>query len=205
MIHGQNRFDRGSMDALLTSQISGAPFEDQSDEALAARALHDPEAFTLLYRAYALDVYRYCYRRLQDRDFAEDATSQTFINAYAGLRRLGHKPFRPWLFAIAHNVVVDVHRNRRRFSALCDVDSREDPDPSPETLAIDREQRDAMQRLLRQLSKRDREVVELRLAGLTGREIAQTLDCSPDAVRAAQYRAMHRLRELWDKEGIGER
>lgn len=193
------------MDILLSSQVSGATCEDQSDDALAARSLHDPEAFTLLYRAYALDVYRYCYRRLQDRDSAEDATSQTFVNAYAGLRRLGHKPFRPWLFAIAHNVVVDMHRARRPLSPLDDVDVQEDPDPSPETRAIAREQRDAMQRLLRQLSKRDREVVELRMAGLTGREIAQALGCSRDAVRAAQYRAMHRLRELLETEGIGER
>jgi RNA polymerase sigma-70 factor (ECF subfamily) len=193
------------MDALLSGQVSGGTFEDQSDDVLAERALYDPEAFTLLYRAHALNVYRYCYRKLQDRDSAEDATSQTFVNAYAGLRRLGHKPFRPWLFAIAHNVVVDMHRTRRPLSSLDDVDVQQDPDPSPETLAIAGEQRDAMQRLLRQLPKRDREVVELRMAGLTGGEIAQALGCSRDAVRAAQYRAIHRLRELMETEGTGER
>jgi RNA polymerase sigma-70 factor (ECF subfamily) len=192
------------MDALLSSQVSGATFEEQTDEALAARAVSDPEAFTLLYRAYALDVFRYCFRRLQDRDIAEDATSQTFVNAYTGLHRLGHKPFRPWLFAIARNVVVDLHRTRSKLSPLDDALVREAPDPSPEALAIDQEQRDAMQVLLRQLTKRDREVVELRLAGLTGREIAQTLNCSREAVRAAQYRATHRLRELLMKEGNGE-
>lgn len=190
------------MDALLRNHASGKTYEDDSDNALAARALHDPEAFTLLYRSYALDVYRYCYRRLQDRYTAEDATSQTFVNAYAGLRRLGHKPFRPWLFTIAHNVVVDVHRNRRPHSSLDEAVIREDGGPSPEMVAIEHEQRDAMQQLLRRLSKRDREVVELRLAGLTGREIAQTLGCSGEAVRAAQYRAMRHLRELLNTEGI---
>ena len=192
------------MDALLSAHSSGATVSDDSDDALAARALHEPEAFTILYRAYALDVYRYCYRRLRDREAAEDATSQTFTNAYAGLSRLGRKPFRPWLFTIAHNVVTDVHRGRRPSFPLEGMDVREDPDPSPEALAINREQEDAMQLLLRRLPKRDREVVELRLAGLTGREIAQTLSCSPQAVRAAQYRAINRLRELMEREGIGE-
>jgi RNA polymerase sigma-70 factor (ECF subfamily) len=192
------------MDALLSAHSSGATGSDESDDALAARALHEPEAFTLLYRAYALDVYRYCYRRLRDREAAEDATSQTFTNAYAGLRLLGRKPFRPWLFTIAHNVVTDVYRGRRPSFPLEGMDTREDPDPSPEALAINREQEDAMQLLLRRLPKRDREVVELRLAGLTGREIAQTLSCSPQAVRAAQYRAINRLRELMEREGIGE-
>lgn len=190
------------MDALLGNPITGATLDADSDSALAIRALHDPEAFTLLYRAYALDVYRYCYRRLQDRETAEDATSQTFVNAYAGLRRLGHKPFRPWLFTIAHNVVVDVHRSRRPHFSLDEAEIHEAVDPSPEALALDHEQHDTMQRLLRQLTKRDREVVELRLAGLTGREIAQTLGCSGEAVRSAQYRAMRHLRELLGTEGI---
>ena len=193
------------MDALLSSQVSGTTVSDETDDALAARALHDPEAFTILYRAYALDVFRYCNRRLHNREAAEDATSQTFVNAYHGLCRLGGKPFRPWLFAIARNVVIDAHRSRRPLVSLEEVDTRADQDPSPEAQAIDREQRDAVQRLLRQLSGRDREVVELRLAGLTGAEIAQTLDCSREAVRAAQYRAMHRLRELVGTKGIDER
>lgn len=196
------------MDAILSTQAPGAPSIAESDDALAARALHDPEAFACLYRTFALDVYRYCYRRLQDREAAEDATSQIFTNAYFGLRLLGGKPFRPWLFAIAHNVVVDIHRARRPLFSLDEadqVDTREDPDPSPETLAIDREQQNAVQLLLQELPKRDREVIELRLAGLSGREIAQTLNCSHEAVRAAHYRAIHRMRELLNTEGIFER
>ena len=98
------------MGTLLSSPVSGTTFDEASDAALAARALHDAEAFTTLYRAYAMDIYRYCYRRLCNREAAEDATSQIFINAYTGLHRLGNKPFRPWLFTIARNVVVDVHR-----------------------------------------------------------------------------------------------
>lgn len=184
------------MDTLLSSQEPGRTLDEASDDALAARALHDPEAFTILYRSYALEVFRYCNRRLQDHDAAEDAASQTFVNAYAGLHRLGRKPFRPWLFAIAHNVVVDAHRNRRPLFSLQETDTHEDPNPSPEAEVIEREQRITLQALLQQLPKRDREVVELRLSGLTGREIAQALDCSHDAVRTAHYRALQRMREL---------
>ena len=191
------------MDALLSSLYPSTVIGDESDDALAARALHDPEAFTILYRTHALAVFHYCHRKLQDREAAEDATSQTFINAYSGLRRLGNKPFRPWLFAIAHNVVVDAHRKRRPWLPLDEMSLHEDPDPSPETQAIDHEQQDAIQLVLQQLPKRDREVIELRLAGLTGAEIAQTLGCSREAIRTAQYRAVHRLREHF-AQGAGE-
>lgn len=191
------------MDALLNSLNSSTVIDDESGDALAARALYDPEAFTMLYRAHALAVYRYCHGKLHDRDAAEDATSQTFMHAYAGLRRLENKPFRPWLFAIAHNVVVDAQRKRRTLLPLGDLSFHEAPDPSPESQAIDHEQQDAIQLLLRRLPKRDREVLELRLAGLTGSEIAQTLGCSREAIRAAQYRAVHRMRELF-VQGAGE-
>ena len=39
-----------------------------------------------------------------------------------------------------------------------------------------------------------REVIELRLAGLTGREIAEAMERSVDAVKMLQLRAMKRLR-----------
>lgn len=190
------------MDALLSSQVSNTRLDDASDAMLAKRAMHETDAFAALYRSHALEVYRYCYRRLRDREAAEDATSQTFMNAYTGLHRLGNKPFRPWLFAIARNVVVDVHRARRPVFSLDETIDREDSDPSPEALALDGEQRDAVQQLLSQLPSRDREVVELRLAGFTGEEIAQTLNCSREAVRAAHYRAMQRMRMLVNAEGI---
>ncbi len=192
------------MDTLLRSRAPRTTADDTADAVLAGRAIRDAEAFTTLYRAYALDVYHYCYRRLGNREAAEDATSQIFINAYTGLHRLGKKPFRPWLFAIARNVVVDTHRSRRSWFPLDETFDREDNGPSPETIAIDLEQRDTVQQLLRQLPTRDREVVELRLAGLTGAEIAQTLNCRREALRSAHYRAMQRIREFVTEEGVIE-
>jgi RNA polymerase sigma factor (sigma-70 family) len=48
--------------------------------------------------------------------------------------------------------------------------------------------------LVQELPDRPREVVELRLAGLTDREIAEVLGISGQAVRQAQSRAVAQLR-----------
>ena len=172
------------------------------DEApLVAAARCDPRAFGPLYRRYVDPVYRYCSRRLGTREEAEDATSQVFTQALAGLPRLGNQPFRAWLFAIAHNVVADVHRARRPTVPLPAADSREDPDPTPEQAALAAEEGRAVRALLAQLPADQRELIELRLAGLTDVEIARVLGRSHGAIRVAQHRTVLRLRALRERAG----
>jgi RNA polymerase sigma-70 factor (ECF subfamily) len=172
------------------------PAVSDDDAPAVAAALADPAAFAALYRRYATDVYRYCYRRLANREAAEDATSQIFTRAITGLGGIKGRPFRPWLFTIAHNVLVDSYRARRLTASLDEIPEREDPSPTPESEAIAGEDRGVVQLLLVQLPERDRQVIELRLAGLSGLEIAQTLGCSHGAVRVAHHRAIERMRQL---------
>ena len=80
------------------------------EEAIIARARHDPAAFAPLYRHYVRPIYAFCHQRLGDRELAEDATSQVFVNAFAALPRYQSGSFRAWLYAIARNVVTDMRR-----------------------------------------------------------------------------------------------
>jgi RNA polymerase sigma-70 factor (ECF subfamily) len=169
------------------------------DDALVALARADRAAFGLLYDRYAEAVFRYCDRRLRDRPLAEDATSQVFVRALRGLGGYRGGPtgsFRSWLFAIAHNVTADVLRTApgdRPLEAALDV---VDDAPGPEDLALDEELRGSLRALLAHLTVDQRRIIELRLAGLTGVEIAAALGRHPDAIRAGQLRATNRLREL---------
>ena len=174
---------------------------DGSDEALATRAQHDRHAFTPLYRRYVTPVHRYCYRRLGDRTAAEDATSVIFTKALDALPRFRDGSFRGWLFTIAHHVVVDTLRARRPGVPLDAAGSIVDVAPLPEEIALTSEARQSVRALLSHLTPRQREVIELRLAGLTGPEIAQALGLGQSAVDVAQFRAMRRLRGLLIEEG----
>ena len=186
------------MDATLNLDARDAVATDSSvDRAAVARTLLEPDAFSVLYRKYVSDVYRYCYRRLEDREAAEDVTSLIFMNAFAALPTLGERPFRPWLLTIARNAMIDRYRRRgpveMPFAALLE---RADGAVSPEDLAIDRENANAIHRLFDQLSERDRQIVELRLTGLTGVEVAAAMQCSHAVVRTAQHRAFGKIRAL---------
>jgi RNA polymerase sigma factor (sigma-70 family) len=169
-----------------------------SDRTLVADAADDPCAFDALFTRYWDAVYRYCFSRLGSREDAEDAAIQILAKVHAGLGRFSdaHDSFRSWLFTIAHNEVANRRRHADRHSEvpLEYAEGISDPAPSPEEHAIAAGEIEETRRTLAQLTQRPRQVMELRLAGLTDREIASVLEIGHDAVRQAQSRGLAQLR-----------
>jgi RNA polymerase sigma-70 factor (ECF subfamily) len=174
----------------------------EDDEAwLIERARHDHAAFAPLYRRYVGPIYGYCHHRLGAREAAEDATSLAFTKALAGLPTYRGPSFRAWLFGIAHHVVADALRVRGPDAPLDAAPDAIDRAPGPEHLALAEDDRRTLRALLSVLTKDQRAVVELRLAGLTSAEIGHALGCSRNAVDVAHHRAMDRMRRALDVAG----
>ena len=173
-----------------------AAVDEASDEVLVALAVQDRQAFGLLNDRYVGPIYRYCHSRLGDREAAEDATSLVFARALAALPTHRGVSFRSWLFTIAHHVVLNTRRDASVDRPLDLALAVADPSPSPEDLAAASERRHAVSHALALLPAEQRDVVVLRLAGLTGPEVATTLGRSHDSVRATQRRALAHLRQL---------
>jgi RNA polymerase sigma-70 factor, ECF subfamily len=169
---------------------------DDPDALLVSWARENPQAFVALYDRYFPAVYGYCLSQLGDRDAAEDAASQTFLKALAalpGYREAGR--FRPWLFTIAHNAVLDVHRAKRPVDGLEAAAEVIDPTLGPEEEVIAVLDRDWLEAAIARLPENERQVLELRRAGLRGQEIAQVLGISHEAAKKRQSRAMDRIRD----------
>ena len=171
--------------------------EATPDEELVGRAQRgEREAFGALYDRHLPRVFRYCGRLLGGREAAEDATARVFANALAALPAFRARSFRAWLFAIAHNVVVDELRARRAALPLEAAADVPDPEPPPEEAALAAADRHAVLALLPRLAEDQRHVVALRLAGLSAAEIGEALGKSRNAVDGLQHRAVLRLRAL---------
>jgi RNA polymerase sigma-70 factor, ECF subfamily len=174
----------------------------EAEALLVADAQRDPAAFARLYEIYYDDVYRYCYHRLRSVQAAEDAASVIFTNALAALPRFRLNPragsFRSWLFVIAHNVVANQQRGRERWHVvpLADAEAVQDRELSPEDAAMASEARQTIHDVLGRLTEEQRQVVELRLSGLSDAEIGRVLGRRQGAIRAAQFRAVARLRAI---------
>ncbi|MCA9877436.1 MAG: RNA polymerase sigma factor [Thermomicrobiales bacterium] len=168
---------------------------EASDEELVLLAQRgDRDAFGLLYDRYLSRVHGYCYRVLGTRESAEDATTETFIRALAGLPGCRAGSFRPWLFAIAHNVTVDVLRRQRTIS-LAHVPEPVDP-AEFEDAVLTAADWQRIERVLGHLSDDQRHVVALRLTGLSTAEIGESLGKTRNAIDALQHRALLRLKSL---------
>lgn len=177
--------------------ISPAPV--LTDAELVRLAKADRQAFGPLYDRYVDRVYGYCYRRLRTREAAEDATSQVFLRAMTaiGTHRDGTS-FPAWLFTIAERTVIDIWRRQRPQVSLDQgvIPERADRDPNPEEAALAAEGRDDLRSLLIHLPDDQRRAIELRLADLTGPEVAQVMGRPPGAVKMLQFRAITTLRRL---------
>jgi RNA polymerase sigma-70 factor, ECF subfamily len=160
----------------------------------------DAQTFAALYDHYLDPIYKYCSRRLPTAEDAEDATSLVFAKALVDLpRQRDSGALRAWLFAIAHNVVADHYRARQPTVVLTAADAVADR-TSAEARSHDD---DELRSLLARLPADQARILELRLAGLTGPEIARVLGKSHAAVKVAQFRAYGRLRELLRPSGGG--
>lgn len=173
---------------------------ESSDAQLMHMALIDRNAFGLLFDRYWDSVFTYCNYRLGDWHQAEDAASRVFVRALAALDHFSAHDnplgFRSWLFTIARNDVIDTHRHRNRF-ATANLDAAQilpDGAESMEEQIIRSEEEHLLRTILGQLDDDQRELLELRLTGLSAAEIGAVLGKSPEAVRAAQSRSIKALR-----------
>ena len=86
----------------------------------------DDDAVRELYRQYGRLVFTIAVRILGDRQLAEDATQQTFLQAWRAASTFdpGRDPA-PWLATITRRVAIDMQRSEaRRPSTSLEVDER---------------------------------------------------------------------------------
>ena len=89
---------------------------DCNDQELVARAQNgDTEAFNPLVRKYQQKIYHLIYRKVGDRETAQDLCQEVFLKAWQALPNFkGQSVFYSWLYQIAVNRSIDFLRKRDR-------------------------------------------------------------------------------------------
>lgn len=174
--------------------MSLSSVQEAGERQLVEAAQQDPRRFGELYELHFARVYAYVWRRVGDRDAAEDVTSEVFHHALANLKKFEWRgaPFGAWLMRIASNAIADRWRRRARENATELADDPASGEPSPEEV----EMRAQLFRLVRELPAEQRRVIEMRFAEEKSiREISVALGRTEGAVKQLQFRGMQALRE----------
>jgi RNA polymerase sigma-70 factor (ECF subfamily) len=134
------------------------------------------------------------------KEHSEDVVQETFLRLLRHFVEQGtDENLRAWVFRVAHNLSMDLHRSERRW--IRDDESqpnpilrdRVDPAPNPEQKIILDERMRQFERAFARLTPKQRHCVLLRAEGLRYRAIAQLLGVSVQRVGELMQRAISLL------------
>lgn len=169
--------------------------ENDSDEALVAASLRQPEAFGVFYRRHVGAVNGFLASRLGDQTTAADLTAEVFAAAVASRGRFDARrgSAETWIWQITRSKLVDqvrhqrvVDRHRRSLGMTIDASTDEYDLGGERTPALD---------ALESLPAAQREaVLEHVLEGIPHAELAHRLGTDPATVRKRVSRGLGALR-----------
>lgn len=185
------------------------------DYALIRRAIAgDQQAYNDLMGRYRNAVFHLMYKKLNNREDADDLTQEAFSKAFHKLHT--YTPtyaFSTWLFKIANNNCIDhIRRKKIRFYSIDDpiqADSKKDYSDhikadtlNPEQEFMHGQKIGMVRQVIGTLSFKYRLMIEMRFfEEMTYDEIAQELDIPLGTVKAQLFRAKEMMREQLQKPG----
>lgn len=171
-------------------------FHGKAEELARKRA-----AVAKLYETHFARIARYITVRIGNISEAEDMASEVFIRALRSVesyKEMG-APMEAWLFKIAHNMVVNYHRDKSRRPSHTPLDEAF-PIPATDNFVEDVERREEIEQLhqaMKELSDAQRQILALRFGGeMSSQQVAEVIGKKPGAVREMQSAAVKKLRQI---------
>ncbi len=141
----------------------------------------------------------FLYRVNFNRELAEDLTSEVFLKALKNFDSFDEtKSFQSWIFAIAHNHLVNHYRIAGRETQLFEEQYLTQVDTHKVEINYELE---LVMKIINQMEQSDREILLLRFVDeLSNSEIAQLLAKEEGAIRTKMSRSLAKLRSMLDKK-----
>jgi RNA polymerase sigma-70 factor (ECF subfamily) len=157
----------------------------------------DRTAFARLVEHYWDRLYRWLYRLTRDSHVAEDLAQETFLKAFAGLKKFqAGTNFSAWLFRIAHNNFANYCRALARTREEL-PEELSDRRRGPLEEAASAEAVRSLTKAMNRLPAEFRAALLLRVEeGLSFRQIAEVLDLTEETARWRVFKARQKMLSL---------
>ena len=157
----------------------------------------DMAAFDELMIRYERQIYRLCYRFVENRDDALDLAQEVFIKAFEHLGTFRRESsLKTWLYRIAINHCINhVRKHSQEFVEVSEWTGS--TNASVQSQLEEREQREQFRRLVKKLPPKQKAILELRInEQLSYDEIARISGRSVSTIKASVFFALEKLRKL---------
>jgi RNA polymerase sigma-70 factor (ECF subfamily) len=175
------------------------------------------QEFDELFKTHYEGVFRLLYRIVGTREEAEDLAQETFMR----LHKAGHlwdrrrrtddrrHNIRGWLYRVASNLAYNALRSEGRrlrrqeeTARQATVTTRGEEDPAE--LVVRTDERQSVRRTLATLPQQQAQLLLLRHAGLSYRELAETLGVAPGSVGTLLARAENAFKRSYARSATGQ-
>lgn len=160
----------------------------------------DKQSFAQVYECIAPDLYKVALYTLGNVHDAEDAVSETFIEAYKGITKLRQpESFKPWMMRIlsirCKRKISDYIKDKNVF----DIESFISTLPDESDVAGDVSQQVTVMGAMGRLNEQERLIVVLSvLQGYTIKEISTILGAPQGTISSKLHRTLAKLRKILD-------
>jgi RNA polymerase sigma-70 factor (ECF subfamily) len=186
------------MDGTYSAVLPMTAINQNRDAELVERYLTgDTTAFDEIMVRYERQIYRICYRFVENREDAMDLAQDVFIKAFEHLATFRRESsLKTWLYRIAMNHCINhVKKHSQEFVEVTEYTGSSHS--SAQTQLEDREQRDEFRRMVKLLPPKQKAILELRINDqLSYEEIAKMSGRSISTIKASVFFALEKLRKL---------
>jgi RNA polymerase sigma-70 factor (ECF subfamily) len=164
---------------------------------------YDESALEALYQTYYPKIYNYAFLQMGDVHASEDLAADVMLKMLESIKSYQFRglPFGAWVFRIARNRLIDLHRRRRRRGEVDLSETLVSSLASPQALAEQAIERGQIQIALKHLTDEQRQVIVLKfIEGFDNRSAGRVMNRSEGAIKSLQHRAIGSLRRVLYQE-----
>jgi len=173
------------------------PTFDTNQQILEQLAKSDVRAFDFLYDKYFSKLYGAVYKRLQNRELAEEVVQELFVSLWERRKVLTiSTTIEAYLFSSVKYLIIAQYKKDKLFEKYSNSLNPEADDNNftEQIIAFD-ELNFSYKNALKLLPERCKEVFLLKRMGLSQREISEKMDISEKTVENQMTKALKTLRE----------
>ncbi len=168
-----------------------------NEEELIKRAKLNSEDFKPLYERYYKKIFKFIFRKLDNKDETADITSLVFIKALVNINNYQTRslPFSAWLYRIAHNEVMLYFRKVKKERTVYISEemlfriSEETDEHDLEYLKL------KLKKIIEHLNAGELEMIELRFyEGLSFYQIGMILNITENNAKVKMHRILEKIR-----------